>query len=233
MRIPEAVRDLERDLRSTFGDRLLSLVAYRPAIETGRALVPTLAIVDRLTTADLDACSVRVAAWQDAGLATPLLLTYEEFGRSLDVFPLEFGAILAEHVVVSGPSPFEGLHVDQAHLRHACEVQARSHLLHLREGYMETGGRGDAIADLIARSAEPLAALLKSVARLQGIDVPDIETTAGEIERALGLSGRTLSIVVALGLGRSLTTDEARRLLPAYLDAAERLTRFVDRWSVT
>jgi hypothetical protein len=231
MRVPESVKDLERDLRSTFGDRLLSLVVYRPAIDNGRGLTPTLAIVDPLTTADLDACSARVAAWQDAGLATPLFLTFEEFGRSLDVFPLEFGAIIAEHAVVAGPNPFEGLHVDRAHLRHACEVQARSHLLHLREAYVETGGRGDAVADLIARSAESLAALIKSVARLQGMDAPDLAATAGAVEHRLGLPGRPLSLVVALGEGRSLTVEEARRLFPEYLDATERLTRSVDRWS--
>jgi hypothetical protein len=47
----------------------------------------------------------------------------------------------------------------------------------------------------------------------------------------LGLPARTLSTVVGLGLGRALGADEARRLLPEYLDAAERLARFVDRWS--
>ena len=57
--------------------------------------------------------------------------------ESLDAFPLEFGAILADHAVVSGASPFDGLTVDAADLRRACEVQARSHLLHLREGYIE------------------------------------------------------------------------------------------------
>ena len=92
-----------------------------------------------------------MAAWHDAGLATPLLLAAHEFGRSLDAFPLEFGAILADHVVVAGSDPFDGLRVDAADLRRACEVQARSHLLHLREGYLETRGRGDALADLIVR----------------------------------------------------------------------------------
>ena len=81
---------------------------------------------------------------------------------------MEFGAILADHAVVSGRDPFDGLRVDAADLRRACEVQVRSHLLHLREGYIETRGRGDAIAELVADSAAPLAGLVKSVARLLG-----------------------------------------------------------------
>src|SRR5947209_9568481 len=52
----------------------------------------------------------------------------------------------------------------------ACEVQARGHLLHLREGYLETRGRNDALAVLIVRSAPAFAALVSNLARLDGGD---------------------------------------------------------------
>src|SRR5439155_16909943 len=122
---------------------------------------------------DLRACAGRVKGWHDAGLATPLVLAGHEFDRSLDVFPLEFGAILADHTIVSGANPFEQLTVDAADLRRAVEVQARSHLLHLREGYLETRGRDDALSDLIVKSARPFAALLVSLARLEGHPAPN------------------------------------------------------------
>src|SRR5262245_58436045 len=134
MELSEAVRAIDRDLRSVFGSRLRSLVAYGDASTNNHAPTQTLAVVDGLTPDDLRACADRVAAWHDAGLATPLLLRAQEFGRSLDAFPYEFGAILANHVVVSGEDPFQGLRVEQADMRRACEIQARSHLLHLREG---------------------------------------------------------------------------------------------------
>ena len=121
-----------------------------------------------MTHDDLRTSAGRVAAWHDAGLATPLLLAAREFERSLDAFPLEFGAILADHVVVSGTNPFASLAVDAADVRRACEVQARSHLLHLREGFLETRGRGDALSDLIVQSAPAFAALVASIARLDG-----------------------------------------------------------------
>jgi hypothetical protein len=93
-------------------------------------------------------------------------------------------------------------------------VQARSHLLHLREGFIETGGRGDAIADLILRSAAPLAALIASANRLH-------ETTSDPV----------LTRVAGLGAAGTLPSDEARRLFPAYLEAVEALTRQIDSWS--
>jgi hypothetical protein len=229
--IPDAVQVLERDLREIFGPRLRSLVAYCAA--SGGDKVSTLAVVDGLTADDLRACAGRVATWHDAGLATPLLLGAQEFGRSLDAFPLEFGAILADHVVTFGSNPFEGLGVDPAYVRQACEIQARSHLLHLREGYVETRGRGDALADLIVRSAAPFAALVTSVARLQARAGLDTSAAAGAIARALGLPEESLTEIMKLSAGRPLPPDTARRIFPAYLDAAERLTNYIDRWSAT
>jgi hypothetical protein len=231
MEISDAVRTLDRDLRAVFGTRLRSVVAYGDAGGSDRAPTPTLAVVDGLTPDDLRACADRVAAWHDAGLATPLVLGAQEFGRSLDAFPYEFGAILADHVGVSGENPFEGLHVDPAHLRQACEVQARSHLLHLREGYLETRGRSDALAELLSRSAAPFAALVTSVARLQGDGAGDPRAAASAVERALGVSAGTLTDIVNRSGGGSLSSEEARRIFPGYLDAVERLTQYIDRWS--
>src|ERR1700741_4649088 len=135
MAIQEAVRGLGRDLRNIFGARLDCLVVYRSPSDPADQWTPTLAIVDGLTAEDLRTCAGHVEAWHDAGLATPLLVARHEFGRALDRFPLEFGGIPAHHTIVSGPDPFAGLRVDPSDIRRACEVQVRSHLLHLREGY--------------------------------------------------------------------------------------------------
>src|SRR5262245_84334 len=213
MPISDAVTAIDRDLRKMFGDRLRSVVAYAVTDRMAGTPQPTLVIVEALTPADLRDCAAHVSAWHEAGLATPLILETSEFQRSLDVFPFEFGAILADHVIVSGENPFDGLKVDPSDLRRACEIQARSHLLHLREGYIETQGRSDAVADLIARSSPALAGLLKSVARLKGGHFAD------------GVLGE----VAALG-GKELSSDAARRLFPEYLSAVEHLTNEIDRW---
>jgi hypothetical protein len=228
MTIPDSVRVLDRDLRGIFGPRLRSLVMYGDASGDRRAPTETLAIVEALRPEDLRACADNVAAWHDAGLATPLVLGTQEFDRSLDAFPYEFGAILADHVVVSGANPFEGLKVDPAYMRHACEVQARSHLLHLREGYLETRGRSDALAELLSRSAAPFAALVKSVARLQNTEGSDAAATAA-LERALDVPAGSLAQIVDRP-ATGFSSDEARKMFPGYLEAVERLTQYIDRW---
>jgi hypothetical protein len=240
--VSDRLPTLERELRGLFGSRLQSLVAYgvrdRPhgdahAAHGGHVEAPltsTLAIVESVTGDDLKACAARIASWHDAGLATPLLLTATEFERSLDAFPLEFGAILADHTVVAGTNPFEGLRVDPADIRRACEMQARSHLLHLREGFLETLGRADALAVLIVRSAAPFAALLTSLARLQGLS-PDAAAAARHAERTLELAPGVVTDVVKLAHVTEISSADATRNFPAYLDAAERLVKYVDRWS--
>ncbi len=212
MATPDAVSSLERDLRDIFGNRMQTLVVYG----TRRATpgMHTLVVVDVVSAEDLRACGARIASWQDAGLETPLVLDTHEFERSLDAFPLEFGAILDDHHVVAGRDLFRGLQVRADDARRACEVQARSHLLHLREGFIETQGRSDALADLIVRSSGPIAALIANVARLDAIHPVE----------------GVLSQVAALGDG-PLTSDAARALFPEYLAAMTRLTAAIDGWS--
>ena len=256
MTIPDAVRALERDLRGIFGSRLQALAMYgqREALHAhddhqahdhraharGHHAPPTrtLAVVESMTRDDLRAAATRVEAWHDAGLATPLLLAAREFAQSLDAFPLEFGAILADHVVVSGDNPFASLRVDAADVRRAVEVQARSHLLHLREGYLETRGRADALSLLILQSAPAFAALVSSIARLEGRADGNPAAAARHVERVVGDAGAdaapqqgAISRVVELAGAHDLASADAEQLLPPYLDAIERIVGYVDGWS--
>jgi hypothetical protein len=237
----DAVSALERDLRGIFGDRLHSLAVYGERLQPHHAAdhghgagdgaaIRTLIVVDAIGERDLRACAQRAAAWHEAGLATPLLLAAREFDRSLDAFPLEFGAMITDHRIVAGRDPFDGLKVDSADIRRACEVQARSHLLHLREAYVETHGRADALSVLIVESAGALAGLVTSVARLE-INTDDPAAAARHAERTLGVPPGAIANVVALANVREIPSADAERLFPHYLDAVDKLVAYVDGWS--
>jgi hypothetical protein len=203
-----ALQTLERDLREIFGTRLQSLVRYGSKAR----LIHALALVDSLTTADLLACATHVNAWHDEHLATPLVLPASDLARSLDVFPFELSAILSDHVVVAGRNPFTGLHVEPNDLRWACEVQARSHLLHLRQGYIEARGRDDALSVLIVNSAPAWASLQENIARLE-----NKAAVTDDVTRLVGV--------------KDISNDEAARIFPKYLQDVERLTQYVDGWT--
>src|SRR3982750_2665851 len=163
------------DLQHIFGDRLQAFMSY------GRAAAnpaPSLALVRSITADDLDRCASHAAAWHRAGCATPLLLTKEEFAGSLDAFPTEYGEILETHHLLFGSNPFAGMTIRPEDLRRACEVQVKSHLVHLRENYVECRGRQSDITALGAEAAPAFALILRRLARLDGFP-PDPHAELG------------------------------------------------------
>ena len=209
------IRSLAGDLQRIFGARLQSLVAYGN-FDGDQEGVHTLALVSGLTFQDLAACVPLVGGWQRLGLDVPLLLTRDEFLRTLDVFPLEYGEIIGNHVVIAGENPFGGMRVNEADLRRACELQAKSHLIHLREGYLESGGQPASVARLIAASAPALRSLVSNLERLD----------AGIAARA-GVSPELMREVAE---ARANTIADPSALLTRYISAVERLWEEVDRW---
>ena len=218
-----------RDLHTIFGERLHAFVAYG---DHDAAPAPSLALVSSMTADDLAACAARTSAWHRAGCATPLLLTRDEFAASLDAFPIEYGEIIDTHRPVFGASPFAGLTIRGDDLRRACEVQAKSHLLHLREDFLECGGRPSDVADLVAASAPAFALLLRRLARLDGVPVATAQELTAFAASRPNLDARVVGDVLALARNRSASGVDPAKLYPSYLAAVEALWRFVDRWKV-
>jgi len=215
------------DLQQIFGDRLQAFVAHgRPEASPA----PSLALVRSLTADDLAACAARASAWQRAGSATPLILSRDEFAGSLDAFPIEYGEIIDTHRVVYGADPFTGLSIRADDLRRACEVQVKSHLLHLRENYIDCGARPAAVAALVADSAPGFAALLRRLASLDGTPCDTAAALGAYAAARPRLDARVAGDVIALVAGGPAAGVDAIRLFPAYLEAVEQLARFIDGW---
>ena len=222
---------LVADLTHIFAARLRSVVAYGAALDGDEESPLTcLALVESLGTSDLEACARMAPHWERRQLATPLILPDEEFRRSLDAFPLEYGEILRAHERLFGADPFAGVSISREDLRRACETQIKSHLLHLREGFIEAGGRPQAIAELVTTSAPAFAALLRTVARLDGGTATDRAGATRDGARAAGLTDGVVSDLIALERRPAIPTTDAARLFPEYLAAVEQLARAVDRW---
>ena len=209
------------DLSRVLGDRLIAFVAYGPASSA--------AFTKTITADDLDALGSLAGGWRHDGLAAPLLVTPGEFRRSLDAFPLEYQAMMDHHVVITGESPFGGIAVNPDDLRRACEEHARSHLIHLRQGWIEAGGHEAHTAELLAHSAAPLRALLESVAKLTGAKGETADDLTRFANQTIGMPAELVGAVLSL----EHRPADAHRLvhrLAEYLTATERLWAFVDEW---
>ena len=190
-----ATETLATQLRDVFGDRLRMVAAFGHASHT-------VAVVDNVTAADLHKCAAYSDGWKKIGLAPPLVMPLGELSRALDAFPLEFSEILATRKLIAGTDLLADLKVSSEDLRRACEVQARSHLVHLREGYIEAGGDRKAAGRLLEAWKTPFRALLANVARLD-------DTSVDELISRMGLTEHTFHDA---------------------LKSAERLVEYVDRW---
>jgi hypothetical protein len=241
-RVAHALRRLESDLHTIFGNRLVSLVLYgrhvpgtsATAAEVGGTTpIHTLALVSTLAYADLAACAAKAEGWESSGLGMPLLLSPTEFSSSLDAFPLEYGAIIDRHLALVGDDPFKGISVKADDRRRACEVQAKSHLIHLREGFLQAEGRGAAVARLIHQSLESFGSLLGHLAELDRATDDSPAAIARYAASRIGLSESLVTRLLALTHQPPLGGDEAAQLYPPYLDASERVARFVDGWKET
>jgi hypothetical protein len=226
-----AAQAVATELQGIFGARLRSVVAYGAHLE-GHSTEPLtcLALVDTLAVGDLDACAHRAAAWHRKNIAVPLILPTDEFRESLDAFPLEYGEILRAHETIAGEDLLAGATVASDDLRRACETQVKSHLVHLREAYMEAGGRPRAIAEVVTTSAAAFGALLRNVARLSGVHSTGRMDTTLEGARAAGLPERVVTDVLALERPHTIPQSDPARLFPEYLAAVEQLARTINGW---
>ena len=226
-----AAAALVADLTRIFAGRLRSVVAYGPHLEgDDEASLTCLALVDSIGMSDLEACAQLAGHWARHRLAIPLILAEQEFRRSLDAFPLEYAEILRAHERLFGGDPFEQISISQEDLRRACETQIKSHLLHLREGFIESAGRPQAIADLVATSAPAFGSLLRNVARLNGGAGADRIDATRQGGRLAGIPDALVSDMLALEHKPTIPTTDAARLFPGYLAAVEELARVVDTW---
>jgi hypothetical protein len=231
-----AIEALARDLERVFGARLESLVAYEG--HDGDDTVHSLALVEGLTFHDLAACLPLADMWHRRGVGVPLMLSESELRRTVDIFPLEYAAIVATHSIVRGRNPFAGVRIAAEDLRRACEAQAKSHLIHLREAFLESHGDGGAITRLIARSAAPFRALLTNIARL-----PDDARTTADVSQSLSDDSLAKMAETRLGVPAALVREvlssstagpsmiaEPTALLARYIDAAQLVWDYADRW---
>ncbi len=206
-----ALNRLEGELRDIFGSRLRSLVSYGERTRAARQ-----ASADshggRRADRSPDARQLRVLAIVDS-------LTRDDMRACAGRVAGWHDAGVATPLLLA------------ADVRRAVEVQARSHLLHLREGYIETRGRADALAELIVRSAPAFAALVTSVSRLEGHESSDPVAAAQHAEALLGMDSNIMTKLAGLAGARQIASADADRLFPSYLDAAQRLVLFVDNWS--
>jgi len=224
-----------KEVKGAFGEQLEGLLLYGSAVRgeflPGRSNLNLLLLVSSYGSAVLKQYSALHFRWSKEQIVAPLFLTEEEVHKSAAVFPLEFLEIQEQHRVLSGRDPFIGFHVKTDQLRETVLQGLTSHVLRLRQRYVEGGGGDEATMILLPLSITSTLPLLRGVQRILGRPVLyHSEAVIADVAGQLKLDLQGLLDAWSLKRGQiSPGPREAPRLFDRYLQAATMLTHAVEQ----
>jgi len=210
-RVPKDPRDIfpsvVDDYKGVFSDGLVSIIVYGST-----------------------ACGEYVAGTSDINLMIVVSEDKDYVRTSLDVFPIEYLNFQNCHEVVYGKDILDELTFDPYLLRLQCEREIKGKLLLLREGFLETRGKGRYIQELISDSLHAFIAIFNGLLHLKGKELPrngrDVVT---EICATFGLDSVVFERLLDIKAKRiKPSAKELTELFKSYLKEVRRLWKVVD-----
>lgn len=218
----QTIEKFAHDIQALYGDDLIALILYGSA--AGIDFVPDrsdlnfLVVLKRVTLEALRKAMPLVRAWHREKIATPLFVDPDFLRSSLDVFPIEFSDMQEQHRVLAGKDILLELNISSQNLRMQCEEELKGKLLNLRRVYLETGGRVEALTELMVSSLKSFLVIIRHLLRLKGIQpAHEFLEILAQAEEAFGISLEAMRDVHSVRLGMiRLEKSDAHRLFERY-----------------
>src|SRR5262249_58102707 len=159
--------ELVSGLQSAQDGNLVSVIVYGSAVagpgNPKRSDYQLLIVTERLAARDLREMRPIIRRWTEMGYEMPVLITAEEFGDSLDVFPIEFRNMKRAYRTLYGQDLLAEREASKEHLRWQNEHELRGKLLRLRSLALPASESTDQLAGLMTASAVTFVHLIRSV----------------------------------------------------------------------
>ncbi len=221
-------------LQSAQGDNLVSVIVHGSAIAAPgnpkKSDYQTLIVTRRLAANDLRRFRPVIKWWTGSGYEMPVFFTAEEFGDSLDVFPIEFRQMKRAYRVLYGQDLLADREASKEHLRWQTELELRGKLLRLRSLALPAGESTRDLVNLMTESVVSFVRFLRPIPEILGEEPPlgrlATARRAGEL-----LNVDTSPIVRILQLRDEpgkLMEIEVQDLFASYLDCLTRVIEAVD-----
>jgi hypothetical protein len=183
----EIFPEITGDYRNIFGEDLISIILYGSGAGEdyipGKSDLNFLIILTERGIEGLDRVLETVGRWRKRNVAIPFFMTRDYLTGSQDAYPIEFLNMRRSYLVVTGEDVLAPLAFDSRHIRLQLERELRGKLLHLRSGYLATGGKTRKIRELIGASLTAFVSLFSALLCLKNLEIPkrkrDVLAAAG------------------------------------------------------
>lgn len=166
--------DLKDKLRSTFADRLVSIVLYGSAAlgseQDEFSDYNVLCVLREVGVQELTDAEPIVRWWREKGYPAPVLLSRDEVLTSTDCFAMEFADMRMQRRILHGEDVIAGIEVDTRFYRARVEYEARAKLLRLRQRGAGVMHDKELLLRLMADSLSTFAVIMRHALMLAGGD---------------------------------------------------------------
>lgn len=160
------------DISAAPSGSLHSVVLYGSAAGEsylhGKSDLNFLLVAPQVTPDLLRLLQGRMKPWAKQRIAAPLAVDTSFLAESLDSYPLEILGMQAAYKVLQGEDPFVGLVPQPEHVRLQVEREAKSKILLLRRGFVESEGRYGRLVGVLAAILPAVDAMLRGLLYLRG-----------------------------------------------------------------
>jgi hypothetical protein len=228
------LQSLVERLRTSFGDKLISVILYGSEAAGDRQPPYSdrnvLCVLSEVGPVQLAAAEPIFKWWRGRDNPAPLLLSAREVTTSTDCFPIEFHDMEECRRVLHGIDVIAGVKIQDHHYRGQLEYELRSKMLRLRQkagGVMSDPGL---LNQLMSDSVSTFIVLGKHALRLSGKPAPTAKREIVDaMEASLKIEAAPFRTLLEARSGTKLARGmEAERLFAQYLSSVEKLIETVD-----
>jgi predicted nucleotidyltransferase len=232
----EVFQPFQKDMLDTFGGDVEAIYLYgsgaRGDYHPKRSDINFLVVLSEEGMEHLERAAPVVRRWAKRRVAVPLFLTRDYIKTSLDSFPIDFLNIKLAHTLVYGADFLGQLEISKESLRLKCEEQAKSKLLHLRDGVLAAWGKKRPMTEFLVLTMPTFLSLFRVLLMLHDHEPPRdahavFQTTAelynldiSVFEQLLALRSKSLK----------LKTAGLMMLAKSLIAQIKYLSEFIDQW---
>lgn len=230
----EIFQEIIDDYKSLFGDDLISIILYGSAtgkdFRPGKSDINFMIVLSEEGIEHLDKAFKTVAKWKKRRVAIPLFLTRVYIETSMDVFPIEYLNFQRNHILVYGEDILKDLSFDPKFVRLQCEREIKGKLLLLREAFLETGGKGAALRDVIGQSIQAVLAIFDALLFLKEQKIPEEKREIIKAAcKAFNMDGDLFQKILDIKEQKiKLDNAQIKAVFQDYLKEVRKLSKIVD-----